>query len=97
MKHKFFLKTILLSILYSALIFATAPQYIECEGFFPDERLDLFGIPQKTVDSSTILKNHPPVFCNFYSKTHSIQNHQSEDIYLQLFTSELVLSVTLRC
>jgi len=98
MKHKF-LKAFLLSILYSSLIFSTAPQYVECEDFFPDEVLDLFAITQNNLPSSNILKHHLSVFWffNFCGETHSIQRYQSQNLYSQPFTPELIFSVTLRC
>jgi len=96
MKHKYFLKTLLLFVLYSGLVFIV-PQYVECNNSDSDELLDLFGIIKKSVDSSTILTKHAPEFYNLYSNTHSIQHHPSENFYFQPFTSELVSSVIFRC
>jgi hypothetical protein len=61
--------------------------------------LDLFTIPEDSAASVTIHKDSPSIcfFSNFCSKTHLIQYHQSWNIYSQPFTSELILSVTLRC
>ena len=78
-------------------LFFTGPQYVEYEDIYPDELLDLFGIPQGSVASSTILKNHQPVFYNSCPETHSIQHRQSLNFYLQPFASDLVFSVSLRC
>jgi len=96
MKHKYFLKTLLLFVLYLALVF-TIPQYVECNNFDSDELLDLFAIIKKPMDSSTILKILPAEFYNLYPNTHSIQHHPPENFYFQLFTSELVSSVIFRC
>ncbi len=92
------LTKLLTYILFSSLAF-TVPQYVDCEDLYPDDVLDLFGISQNSGGSLTILKYHPSVCCfsNLLPKTHSFQWYESGNHYLERFTSELVLSVTLRC
>jgi hypothetical protein len=101
MNHKSFFKQFLFFffILYSSLMFCTAPQYVECSDLYPDEALDLFAIPNNSVTSSAILKLHPSVFSfsDFYPKAHTFQRLNSGKLYSRPFASELVLSVTLRC
>ncbi len=84
--------------LFSSLIFGGA-QYVECQDFYPDEILDLFGTSNNSGGSLTIFKYHPSVYCffNLLANTHSVQYHESGDLYLEGFNSELVLSATLRC
>jgi hypothetical protein len=96
--HKWFYKPFLFFILYSFLVFSI-PEGVECSETYPDELLDLLGIPTKSAASSTILKHPLPAcfFSNFSPQTHSMQRHQTENLRLQPFTSELILSATLRC
>jgi len=78
---------------------STTPEYVECEDLYPDEFLDLFGIPENSVASSAILKLHPSVFSfsDFHPKAHAFQCHHLENPYPQPVASELILSVSLRC
>lgn len=78
---------------------ATAPEYIECEDLYPDEFLDLFGIPQDSVMASGMFGPHPSVFSFFdlRPKAHAFQRHRLENPYPQRSASGLVLSVSLRC
>ena len=95
------LLTLLLSCtLYSSLIL-TAPQYVECKEPNADEFLDLRTIPNDPVDSKDIL-TPPPLVLPFYDSIAQVHTFQfcylrERGLYLQPFTSELVLSVTLRC
>lgn len=87
----------LLSILCSPMI-ATAPEYVECENLYPDEFLDLFGIPENSVTSSAIprLRSYVSSFCDL-RPTHAFQCHHLENPYPQPAASGLILSVSLRC
>jgi len=80
-------------------LFLAAPEYDECKDLDPADWLDLFAIPQQSEASATIQKGSPSIcfFSNFCSKTDSMQYHQSWNIFSQPYTSELILSVTLRC
>ncbi len=49
------------------------------------------------VDSPTNPDNPSEISYTSCPKPHSIQYHQAENFYLQAFTSDLVLSVSLRC
>jgi len=80
-------------------LFAAAPDYDEYEDLDPDVSLGLFALPQDSEDSETTDKDSTSIcfFSNFSSKTHPIRYHQSWNTYSQPFTSELILSVSLRC
>jgi hypothetical protein len=95
-KYSFFR---VLSFLLLPFLFFAAPEYFECKDLDPDEGLDHFVILQDSVASATLREGRPSIcrISNFFSKTDSIQYHQSWDIYPEPFTSELILSVTLRC
>lgn len=88
----------LLFILYSSLSFST-PLFVECQDVYPDEGLDLFGIPCNSLDFTNTLtaSRIASSFSDFIPNGHTIQRYYSGVFYLQPFTSELVLSVTLRC
>ncbi len=92
------LRGLLFFTLFPSFIFGGA-QYVECQDFYPDEILDLFGAPINSGSSLTISKCHPSVywFFNLLGNTHSVQCHELGDLYLEGFGSELVLSATLRC
>ncbi len=97
MRNKYLWIIPLLSTLCSPLI-ATAPEYVECENLYPDESLDLFGIPENSVTSSTIVRLRPSVFSfSDFRLSRALQCHHSQNPYPQSFGSELVLSVSLRC
>ena len=98
MKHKCPFTLFLSFILFAFLSF-TPPLYVECENLCPDEILDLVGIPENSGGPLTILKYHPSVCCfsNLFPKAHSARCHESGNLYSEPFTSELVLSITLRC
>jgi hypothetical protein len=80
-------------------LFAAAPEYDECEDLGSDVSLGLFALPQDSEDSPTIDKDSAAscFFSNFCSKTHPIRYHQSWNTDSQRFSSEVILSVTLRC
>ncbi len=88
----------MLFILYSPLIL-TAPEYVECETLYPDEFLDLFGIPENSITSAAIYKLYPSVSSlpELQPRTHTIQHHLSWDPYPSLIPSELFWSPPLRC
>jgi hypothetical protein len=71
------------------------PQYVECEDLYPDEILDLFGIPTNSVTDSVSLKHYPSASVSSDVKVDSPERHQPGNPYLELFTS--VLPVILRC
>ena len=98
MKYTSFLKSFLLSIFYSSFLILSVPQYVECEDFYPDELLDVFGIPKNPVTFSNTGTPQPVVFSspNPIPYAHPFQCRQAEGSYLHTFTSELVFSVTLR-
>ena len=93
-----FFRALAFLILFLPLSFA-GPGYVECEDLDRDEWLDPFVTPQNSVAVATIIKVRPsnPFLSNFCSETHSIQYHSSWDIHTQLFASEPMLSVPLRC
>ncbi len=94
-----FLTLLLICSLYSSLIF-TAPQYVECEELNADEFLDLRAIPNNPVDSKNMLalpQLVPPFYDSIAQHTFQFCYLKGWGLYLQPFTSELVLSVTLRC
>ncbi len=86
-------------VLFPFLFVAAAADYDECEDSDPGVCLDLFAIPQESAASATLQKDSPSIcfFSNPGSNAHLIQYHQSWNIYSQRFTSELILSVALRC
>jgi hypothetical protein len=77
---------------------ATVPESAECEDLYPDEFLDLFGIPNNSVISSSMPRPHSSIFSffDFDPKAHVFQCHP-ENPYPQPDASELVSSVSLRC
>jgi hypothetical protein len=101
-KKNSFFRVLACSVLFSFLFVAAPEYYDECEDLEDLDSgvcLDLFAIPQDSAASATIRKDSPSIcfFSNFCSTTHLIQYYQSPNIYSQPFTSELILSVTLRC
>ncbi len=95
-----FLVLLLFCASCSSLI-VTAPEYVECEELNADEFLDLRAIPNNPVDSKNILTPPPlaPPFYDSIAQVHTFQFCYLREwgLYLQPFTSGLVLSVTLRC
>ena len=80
-------------------LFAAGPEYDEYEDVDPGVPLGVYALPRDLEDSATIDKISTSIcfFSNFCSKTHPIRYHQSWNTYPQPFTSELILSVTMRC
>jgi hypothetical protein len=98
-RRKFF-RLFLVFFLYSSLSFSS-PFYVECENIFPDEWLDLFGIPFASHVST--LKTKSSTYRAILAFSDSIAyernseyNRLGEFCWL-LLTSDLVLSVALRC
>ena len=93
-----FLRVLSFFILFSSLI-CGGPQYVECQDPYPDEVLDLFGMPETSRGSLITLKYHPPLCCfsNLFPKTHSARCHESGNLYSGPFPSELFLLVSQRC
>jgi len=80
-------------------LFAAAPDYDDYEDLDPAVSLGVYALLQDSEDSETIDKISTSIyfFSSICSKKHPIQYHQSWDSHSQSFTSELILSVTLRC
>jgi hypothetical protein len=97
MKNSLF-RTLSFLLLTPFLLFAPL-ELVECENLDPDGWLDSFVIPQNSGASATVHKDRSSIYCfsNFCSRTDSIQYHLSRSAYSHLFTSELILSVSLRC
>ena len=96
-RRKKVFRLFLVFFLYSSLSFSV-PFYVECENIFPDEWLDLFGIPfvsRISVDFRTT----PTLRLVGSSFSAVIPNrpHYSRGFWFRPLTSDLVLSVTLRC
>ena len=93
------LRLFLLLTLFSSLSF-TSPFYVECEDVYPDEWLDLFGIPSISV---VLLKSTLPpnsvdqLISDSTPDDCALRYNASREASLRSLTSELVLSVTLLC
>ena len=96
MKRRCLPQTFLSVILFSSLIVAV-PQYVTCEDLYPDELLDLFGMPTNSVTNAIFRTHYPPVLVSSDFNVGFPARHQPEDPYLQLYTAEPVLLVILRC
>ena len=93
MKPSFFPRTALSFVFYACLILTT-PQYVECEDLYPDETLDVLGMPSPTV--VTIEHDAPATLFPDLARNFSERRHQ-ENPRVALFTGKLVRSVTLLC
>jgi len=80
-------------------LFAAAPDYDDYEDLDPAVSLGVYALLQDSEDSETIDKDNASIcfFSDLCLKTHLIRYDQSWDTYSQPLTSELILSVTLRC
>jgi len=100
MKKRRSLSSILLFfILYSCLSIGT-PVYLECEeDLYPDEWLELFGLPRQPIDFKTVLT----AVSTTLSFRKSIPDdwpsscRDSEGLCLRPLPLETILSVALRC
>jgi hypothetical protein len=81
-----FLGALLFFILASFVILSAPQQDAECQNLYPDEASDLFGI----AEISGVLYPSSNIF-------HQFVAFLSNNLYSERFTSELGLSVTLRC
>ena len=96
-KIRFATVLLLLSALYASVFFA-APPYVACEDQYPDEWLDVFGIPRKSALSPKTRMSCPTgFFSDPVAYTHHFQCYRDEGSSIQTFTSELVVAVNLRC
>ena len=95
MKKKF-LGVLLLLSLFSSLSF-TAPAYVDCQDPEPDEWLDFLGIIQSATVLLIIPKTQPAAFSGLIPDGQIFQRCYSRDLSLQIFISEPILSVPLRC
>ena len=97
MKKGFFRVLVFLILLSSLGL--TTPLYVECEDSYPDEYLDLFGIPNISGDVKTIHTASPTAFpfSELIPDGHIFQRQYPETLHSQPFPSELVLPVSLRC
>jgi len=84
--------------LYSCLTFATA-QWTGCRVSSPDDWCDLFGMPSNSADSSRIFEPGQSVFpfSDFTPQFHIFECYPSVEYYPEPFSSELLLSVAIRC
>jgi hypothetical protein len=85
-------------VLFPFLLVA-GPDYDEYQLRDPDVSLGVYALSKDSV-----IKDKPGTsigsfcsFSNFCSKAHPIRYHQFWNTYSQPYTSELILSVTLRC
>jgi hypothetical protein len=97
MKKEFF-RVFFFLILLSPLGLTTL-LYVECQDLYPDEWLDLFGIPNISGNVKTILTAGPTAFpfSDLIPDGHIFQRQYPETLHSQPFPSELVLPVSLRC
>ncbi len=85
-------------VLFPFLLVA-GPDYDQYEDFDPYASLGVYALSQDSVGSTTIDKSRASIcsFSNFCSKVLPIRYHGSWNTYSQAYTSELILSATLRC
>jgi len=87
---------VLFLVLFSSLSLST-PACMECQDVYPDEWLDLFGIPRNPVSFTIIFASQQAADADFASNTHALQHYRSGRSYSKYVNSELVLLVSLRC